>query len=158
MTLASTSDAFASDTIRRVQKPRPALVGALQPRTGSLSMMGPVASSAAIFGAANGLGLGISALYPQGLLLTKQRAPLSSVWISRLVVGALVGAVLGPPATGALLDASPSFFFWAAAFVVFGGTIAFGIVAAMPQYAPPSAPPLRVVSESADAHLTDEQL
>ena len=60
LTLASTSDAFASDTLRRVQKPRPALVGALQPRTGSLSMMGPVASSAVIFGAANGLGLGIS--------------------------------------------------------------------------------------------------
>lgn len=54
VTLASTSDAFASDTIRRIQKPRPALAG------GSLSMMGPVASSAAIFGAANGLGLGIS--------------------------------------------------------------------------------------------------
>ena len=60
LTLASTSDAFASDTLRRVQKPRPALVGALQSRAGSLSMMGPVASSAAIFGAANGLGLGIS--------------------------------------------------------------------------------------------------
>ena len=61
LTLAAcSSDAFASDTLRRVQKPRPALVGALQPRTGSLSMMGPVASSAVIFGAANGLGLGIS--------------------------------------------------------------------------------------------------
>ncbi|KAL1496562.1 hypothetical protein AB1Y20_014168 [Prymnesium parvum] len=47
-----------------------------------------------------GIGLGISALYPQGLLLAKSRVHLSSVWISRLVVGALAGAVLGPPATG----------------------------------------------------------
>ena len=56
-----------------------------------------------------GVGLGISALYPQGLLLAKSRVPLSSVWISRLCVGALAGAVLGPPLTGALLDSSPHF-------------------------------------------------
>ena len=58
--MACSSDAFASDTLRRVKKPRPALVGALQPRTSPLLMLGPVATSAAIFGAANGLGLGIS--------------------------------------------------------------------------------------------------
>ena len=60
LTLACSSDAFASDTLRHVKKsPRPAFVGALK-RTSSVSMMGPLASSAAIFGAANGLGFGIS--------------------------------------------------------------------------------------------------
>ena len=96
-----------------------------------------------------GLGLGVAALYPQGLLLAKQRAPLSSVWISRLVVGALVGAVLGPPATGALLEASPSFFYWAVALVVFGGTLAFGCVAALPRYRVQTT--LRTLADDRDA-------
>ena len=94
---------------------------------------------------ASGLGLGIAALYPQGLLLAKSRAPLSSIWISRLVVGALLGAVLGPPLTGVLLEASPTVLFWAVAAVVLGQTLCFVGVAMMPKLpsradaAPPAA-------------------
>jgi steroid 5-alpha reductase family enzyme len=59
------SNGFANSAIQSPKKPRPALLGAVQrplpsSRTGALSMMGPVARSAAIFGAANGVGFGIS--------------------------------------------------------------------------------------------------
>jgi MFS family permease len=81
-----------------------------------------------------GTGLGIAALYPQGLLLAKQRAPLSSVWISRLVVGALVGAVLGPPAVGALLDVWPTCLYYAVLGAVLLQTVCFLLVAMLPRY------------------------
>lgn len=80
-----------------------------------------------------GLGLGISVLYPQGLLLAKSRVPLSSVWISRLAVGALVGAVLGPPSTGALLESSPNMLYWVVSLVVVVQTICFGGVLLLPR-------------------------
>ena len=51
------------------------------------------------------------------------------------VVGALVGAVLGPPAVGSLIDASPSFLYWSVLVVVVVQTACFGAVAMMPRYA-----------------------
>ena len=86
-----------------------------------------------------GIGFGIAALYPQGLLLAKSRAPLSSIWISRLVVGALLGAVAGPPLTGVLLEASPSFLYTAVVGVVVTQTLCFIAVALMPRHAPTSS-------------------
>ena len=54
----------------------------------------------------------------------------------RLVVGALLGAVLGPPLTGMLLESSPSVLFWAVAFVVVVQTLCFVLVAMMPRLQP----------------------
>lgn len=87
---------------------------------------------------AAGTGLGIAALYPQGLLLAKQRAPLSSAWISRLVVGALVGSVLGPPAVGSLLEGWPACLFYAVLLVVLVQTACFVLVALLPRHRPPA--------------------
>ena len=112
-----------------------------------------------------GVGLGISALYPQGLLLAKSRAPLSSVWISRLCVGALAGAVLGPPLTGALLDSSPNFLFYSVGLVVLVQTLCFIGVAMVPRLPPRAAAsqlelvirghqrPSKAISQSAASQL-----
>ena len=112
-----------------------------------------------------GVGLGISALYPQGLLLAKSRAPLSSVWISRLCVGALAGAVLGPPLTGALLDSSPNFLFYSVGLVVLVQTLCFIGVAMVPRLPPRAATsqlelvirghqrPSKAISQSAASQL-----
>ena len=102
-----------------------------------------------------GVGLGISALYPQGLLLAKSRAPLSSVWISRLCVGALAGAVLGPPLTGALLDSSPNFLFYSVGLVVLVQTLCFIGVAMVPRLPPrAAASQLELVSVSSSSSTT----
>ena len=58
-------------------------------------------------------------LLPQGILLTSQRAPLGSDWISRLAVSALVGAVALPPAVGVLLPTAPQTLYWAEVFLIF---------------------------------------
>jgi fucose permease len=102
-----------------------------------------------------GVGLGISALYPQGLLLAKSRVPLSSVWISRLCVGALAGAVLGPPLTGALLDSSPNFLFYSVGLVVLVQTLCFIGVAMVPRLPPrAAASQLELVSVSSSSSST----
>jgi fucose permease len=88
-----------------------------------------------------GIGLGIAALYPYGILLAKQRVPLSSVWISRLAAAALIGDVAFPPLVGALLPTAPRTLYWAEASVVFLQTLCFLLVALLPQHPPPGVAP-----------------
>lgn len=101
-----------------------------------------------------GIGLGIAALYPYGILLAKQRVPLSAVWISRLAAAALLGDVAFPPLIGALLPTAPRTLYWAEASVVFIQTICFLLVAWLPQHPPPGIAPdvslRRVVAAAAD--------
>ena len=79
-----------------------------------------------------GVGLGISALYPYGILLAKDRVPLSAVWLSRLAAAALLGDVALPPLVGALLSTAPGVLYWAEASAVFLQTACYLLVACLP--------------------------
>lgn len=88
-----------------------------------------------------GLGLGCAALYPAGIMLARQRAPVSGAAVSRFIACGLVGTMLAPSAVGALLDGRP----WVLAYAELGfvvvQTACYSAVAALPLYSAASASP-----------------
>ena len=71
------------------------------------------------------IGLGLAALYPSGILLAKQRMPLNGTWISRFIIGGLVGAMSVPAVIGLLLDRHPTALGWAELMMVLVQTVSY---------------------------------
>jgi len=58
------------------------------------------------------IGLGIAAMFPAGLILARSRMVLNAMWISVIISGGIVGAILLPTITGLLLDNNIFFLPW----------------------------------------------
>ena len=58
--------------------------------------------------AASVTGLGLSILYPMGIVLAQTRLPLTEAWTSRFLAGGAIGAVMAPWLVGELLKKHPA--------------------------------------------------
>ena len=104
-------------------------------------------SYGALLMSVTGIGLGLAALYPSGILLAKQKVPLTSAWISRFIIGGLVGSASLPAVVGATLETDVAAFGYAELLCVALCAACFGVVAAMPPL--PTAPALSALDATA---------
>merc|ERR1712066_945389 len=81
-----------------------------------------------------GIGFGLAALYPAGILIARQRAPLSSSAISRFIAFGLVGTMVLPSAVGAFTAGRPALLSCAELGFVLMQASCFAAVAWLPQY------------------------
>jgi len=58
------------------------------------------------------VGLGIAPMYPAGLILARSRMVLNAVWISVIISGGIIGAIILPTITGLLLDSNILYLPW----------------------------------------------
>ena len=63
-----------------------------------------------LYVAAAFLGLGLSALFPMGILLARSRLPVRGKWISRFIAGSDVGSITMPALVGFFVEDHPSAF------------------------------------------------
>jgi fucose permease len=71
-----------------------------------------------VYISAASLGLGLSPLYPAGIILAQTNFQMTPIWVSRCIAGSTVGMMLMPAIVGALLRYSPRIFSWAVVFFV----------------------------------------
>jgi hypothetical protein len=81
-----------------------------------------------------GLGVGLAALYPAGILISRQRAPITSTMISRFIAVGLVSTMTVPSAVGTALEGRPALLSSAEFCFVGAQLLCFISVALLPAY------------------------
>ena len=106
-----------------------------------------------LFVAVAGLGLGLAPLYPSGILIARKKLRVSSAWISRFIVGGLVGSALLPALAGATMEKNVAAFGYMEATCVLLCIVCFTIVATMPS--PGAMVVVEIVSTAAAQHVVE---
>ena len=88
--------------------------------------------------AASVTGLGLSILYPMGIVLAQTRLPLTEAWTSRFLAGGAIGAVMAPWLVGELLKKHPAALGWSEVVFILLQVVAYVSVALMPRLRSPA--------------------
>eukprot|EP00041_Stephanoeca_diplocostata_P026781 m.727961 g.727961 ORF g.727961 m.727961 type:complete len:516 (-) comp23041_c0_seq2:1959-3506(-) len=88
------------------------------------------------------LGMGLSTLYPMGIMLAEEKLSVSGSWISVFISGGTIGSVVLPLLVGLLLAKAPLALAWAETGFILSQLLCWLVVKSMPAKAARNAPTL----------------